>query len=128
MGGRIDSATWDQRRAWIEKQATSGFSAARFCRENELKLSNFNAWKRKLGGVGAATRPKRGEQSGKAITLLSNAFTQVPFQVTSRVASSAQWIEISLADGMVVRVPAANLPALKLVLGALGASQEPTHA
>ena len=128
MAGRIDSATWDERRAWIEKQVQSGFSAAQFCRENDLKLSNFHAWNQKLVGVGAGRVPRRGDPTGKAMTLLSSAFSQVPIQVTSRVASSAQWIEISLADGMVVRVPASNLPALKVVLGALGSSQESTHA
>jgi alpha/beta hydrolase fold len=46
IAGRVDEAPWNQRRAWIEKQLQSGFSAARFCHENDLNLNNFNAWKR----------------------------------------------------------------------------------
>ena len=57
MGRRVDSAAWDERRKWIERQASSGISAARFCRENGLIVSNFHAWKRKLnGGAGGDWR------------------------------------------------------------------------
>ena len=128
MGRRIDKATWDERRAWIEGQARSGGSAARFCRENGLNLSNFHAWKRKLGGAGPAIQRRRMDPADKAQALLSNAFVQVPVPVGSREASSAPWIEVVLASGMVVRVPAANLPALQVVLSALRPARETTDA
>jgi hypothetical protein len=128
MGGRIDEAMWDQRRAWLEKQLQSGFSAARFCRENDLNLNNFNGWKRKFAGGDKVTRRSSGDPTHKAIALLSSAFTQIPIPVSSQAKASTQWIEISLADGVVVRVPSSNLPAIKLVLGLFGSSQETTHA
>lgn len=126
MGRRIDNAAWDERRAWIDKQARSGVSAARFCRENGLNLSNFHAWKRKLHGARPAKWRLRGNQTGPTNDRLPSAFVQVP--LASRAVSGTPWIEVSLADGMLVRVPAANLPALQMVLSTLTRGQEPTDA
>lgn len=128
MSRRIDQSVWEERREWIERQARSGFSAARFCRENGLKLSNFQAWKRKFAGTGPAIQRKRLDPADKAQALLSNAFVQVPVPGGPRVACSAPWIEVVSASGLVVRVPAGNLPALQVVLGALEPVRETTHA
>ncbi len=56
------------------------------------------------------------------------AFVQLPLaQVVT--ASGPSWIEVSLADGMVVRVPTSNLAALEAVLSSLNRSgQESRHA
>lgn len=128
MGRRIDKATWDERRAWIDKQGCSRFSAAQFCRENGLKLGNFRAWKQKLQGAASVKRQLGGNQTGPANDGLASAFVQVPVPVTSRAAASTSWIEVSLADGMVIRVPASNGPALQLVLSALLPAQETRNA
>lgn len=128
MGARVSEATWNERRVWIEKQLQSGCSAERFCRENELNLNSFNSWKRHVARGDKAVHRKTDDSTKKAMVVLSSAFTQVPIQVGSQAKASPHWIEISLADGMVIRVPSSNLPALKLVLGVIGTSQEITHA
>jgi hypothetical protein len=128
MSRRIDEAIWVERRAWIERQAGSGLSAARFCREHGLKLSNFHAWKRKFAGAEAVIHRRRAGPAGQAAPRSSNTFVQVPVQLDARVAGGASWIEIVSASGMVVRVPAANLSALQVVLAALGPARETTDA
>ena len=47
-----------------------------------------------------------------------------PIQTAVPAVPGMPWVEISQAGGMVVRVPAANLAALKLVLGVLAANEE----
>lgn len=128
MGGRIENAIWDERREWLEKHRRSGCSAAGFCREHGLNLSNFHAWKRKLQGAAPVKWRLRGKPAGQAEDLLSSAFLQVPVPVAARAASGASWIEVCLAEGMVVRVPATNLPALQVVLSALNPCRESTDA
>ena len=53
-------------------------------------------------------------------------FVQMPTPIQTAVPAvpGMPWVEISQAGGMVVRVPAANLAALKLVLGVLAANEE----
>ena len=117
MGRRIDEAVWNERRELLERQALSGLSAARFCREQGVKLGNFQAWKRKFNGhlsaewAGSAARSESGRQK-------PSSFVQVPIQAVPRMAASS-WIEVSSAAGIVVRVPAGNLPALQMVLESL---------
>ena len=126
MGRRIDNAVWDERRNWLERQASSGISAARFCRENGLVLSNFHAWKRKLnGGAGGDWRLHSDAAIGTG-DRSSRSFVQVPIPATTRVTSQASWVEVSSAGGIVVRVPSGDLPALRMVLGTL--SQENADA
>ena len=123
MGRRVDSAAWDERRKWIERQASSGISAARFCRENGLIVSNFHAWKRKLnGGAGGDWRMHSDAKVAPA-DRRSSSFVQVPIPAT-RANSQASWVEVSSVGGIVVRVPSGDLPALRMVLGTL--SQENT--
>ena len=118
MSVRVDPAVWAERQDWIHKQLDSGFSVARFCREHGLHVGNFHAWKLKLSKdsqgaevnrKGAAQRPVRS----------SLAFVQLPRPAASSANASHAWVEISKADGLIVRVPASNLAALQLVLSAL---------
>jgi|GEM_PF-6011735 len=45
MGRRVDEAEWLERRNWVEGQAASGLSAARYCPEHGLNPTNFQASK-----------------------------------------------------------------------------------
>jgi len=118
MSGRIDPAVWAERQEWIRKQLDSGFSVARFCREHGLHEGNFHAWKLKLSKDSQAAdanrngKVQRPDHSGLA-------FVQLPRPVASSPNASNAWVEISKADGLIVRVPASNLIALQLVLSAL---------
>lgn len=126
MGRRIDESVWDQRRELLRRQESSGVSAAQFCRENDVKLWNFHAWKRRLNGDVGLDLPMQSEQKSERGDLRRRSFVQVPIQGLSEMNSGRSWIEVSSATGIVVRVPPNNLPALRLVLGTL--AQENAHA
>lgn len=116
MGRRVDEAEWLERRSWVERQAASGLSVVRFCGENGLNLSNFRAWKRRIDeGTSRSLLGDRTE-GGHRRERVTNAFLRVPIAAESQFGSHRSWVEISLATGMVVRVPADNPSALRTVL------------
>ena len=118
MSGRIDPAVWAEQQEWIRKQIDSGFSVARFCREHGLHIGNFHAWKSKLSTdsqVVDANRNGAVQRPGHS----GLAFVQLPRPAASSINAPNAWVEISKADGLIVRVPASNLMALQLVLSAL---------
>jgi transposase-like protein len=129
MGRRVDSALWDQRRELVQKQLRSGLSVGEFCRENALNLNNFQAWKRRLKRTDQDDKLSTQQPSrikllrGNTESIGHPAFVQIP---TSTVASSS-WIEVSLSEGIVVRVPSTNLAALRMVLGVLKPASEVSH-
>jgi len=112
MGRRIDSAELELRREWVRKQVESGLSAARFCRENALNPNCFHTWKRDLletPSKAARTNSKRTTSTSVAIesrdgSKQPSSFLQIPVSIPS----SPTWVEVSMADGIVVRVPAAT--------------------
>lgn len=118
MSGRIDPAVWDERREWIERQVASGLSVAGFCREHGLHVGNFHAWKQKLAKDARVDAAASAVASGDGHHRPRQAFVQLPLP-PAVVASGSAWIEVSLAQGTVVRVPASNLAALELVLSIL---------
>ena len=126
MAVRVEESVWEERGEWIWKQQESGLSVAQFCRDNGLHEGNFHAWRLRFAKVRGRASVGAGKLTGTRQTL--QAFVQLPLPVA--VASSGpSWIEVSLADGMVVRVPASNLAALEAVLSSLNRSrQESRHA
>lgn len=128
MAGRVDESVWEERREWIRRQEDSGLSVAQFCRENNLHVGNFHSWRLRFAKLSGQSHIGTGKAIGLRQTL--QAFVQLPVPpVTAVAGSSPSWIEVSLADGMVVRVPASNLPALEAVLGSLSRwRQESRHA
>lgn len=128
MARRINEEVWEQRRTWIEKQRVSGLPISRFCIENGLNVSNFHAWRRSLNATAHSKRRAELLVSNRASQPQQGVFVQVPLQHhASQVGSSALWVEVSLAGGMVVRVPASNLAALQLVLRAMNPAAEVAH-
>jgi hypothetical protein len=101
-------------------------SVAGFCREHGLNAGNFHAWRlrfAKLSGQSPACATG-GQLAGDA-PQRNRAFVQLPLpQVAAAVSCGPSWIEVSLADGMVVRVPASNLAALDAVLSSLNRARE----
>ena len=128
MAGRVEESVWEERREWIRRQEESGLSVAQFCRENSLHEGNFHAWRLRFAKLSGQSHMGAGKVAGGRQTL--QAFVQLPVPPVASVAGSgASWIEVSLADGMVVRVPASNLPALEAVLSGLSRwCQESRHA
>ena len=126
MGRRIDEAVWDERRALLQRQASSGMSAAHFCRENDLKLWSFHAWKRKLNGDAGGDWRMHSDGRTELSDRRSGSFVQIPISSGRQANTKASWVEVSSAGGIVVRVPSGDLSALRTVLGTL--SQESADA
>ena len=95
---------------------------AQFCRVNELSISNFYAWKQRLEAEPSGVPLAKEKVISKQVRD-RGVFVQMPAAVQA-VAPGMPWVEIAQADGMVVRVPASNLAALKMVLGVLAANEE----
>jgi hypothetical protein len=123
MGSRLDESVWDERREWLDKQRSSGMSVAGFCREHGLSVAGFNFWRKKFNGAAVGDVRSRNKSARR-----SAAFIQVPLPAEALGTAKATWVEISLADGMIVRVPASNLSALKTVLSTLSVAGESDHA
>lgn len=137
MSRQVDQVLWDQWQQRIERQRASGLSVAEFCRQEHLSPHGFYVWKRKLrtptsarhgSGEAATARrlrkrpsvgmPRRRIRPASADIVLathSSEFLQLP--VTA--VRPSPWVELSLADGTVVRVPQQNLAALVAVLRVL---------
>jgi transposase-like protein len=107
---------WRQR---LESQPVSGLSIVAFCRKEGVSQATFHAWKRKLRdplsarpesckAVTARCSPKRRAAAPK----YSRDFLQLPVMS----ARPSPWIELTLADGTLVRVPQQNTAALVSVL------------
>lgn len=119
MGRRLEDSVWEERREWVQRQASSGMSAARFCQEHDLKLGNFHVWKRRLNETAASEWPLNAKDNRESGDRRPSGFLQVPIPSMAAGTGDTSWIEVSSAVGIVVRVPSGNLPVLRAVLGAL---------
>jgi transposase-like protein len=128
MARRVVESVWDERREWVQRQQQSGLSVAKFCRDNGLQEGNFHAWRLRFAKATGQTQVAAGKLVRRHQA--QQAFVHLPLpQATMAVAAGISWIEISVADGMVVRLPAANLAALEMVLSRLNPSlRETRHA
>jgi len=144
QGNQVLWAQWRQR---IRSQRASGLSIAEFCRREDVSPHSFYVWKRKLRETASAgkssseasalqqswkrpgvVRSRRGLGQASACSGeadRSSAFLQLP--VTA--VRPSPWIELTLADGTVVRLPQENLAALVTMLRVLrGEHVEPASA
>ena len=142
MARKLNQALWDQWRQRVERQRESGLSIATFCRREGVSPASFHAWKRKLRTSVPARRSRKAaamqrpqtqrgtvtERPGRPPSPMRSAtatrsanFLQLPVLG----ARSSAWIELTLVDGTIVRVPQQNLAALHTVLRFLrGADDE----
>jgi len=134
MARKVDQALWDQWRQRIRRQRASKLSVAAFCREESVSQATFYTWKRKLQGRRAArqtstkvraTRPKRRKRAAAArgqAARNSAARSSLPtravdfLQLPVRGVRTSPWIEMTLVDGTLVRIPQDNLAALSALL------------
>jgi len=144
MARKVNQALWDQWRRRIGRQRASGLSVAAFCRKEDLSQAAFYRWKRKLRSrktAGRSSTAARRPSPGAATTRRprKRAATAPRRRKPKRVAAgvgaakhaidflelpvqnvrSSPWIELSLVDGTLVRVPQENLAALVTLLRAL---------
>jgi hypothetical protein len=115
MARQVNSVLWNEWRQRLKRQRKSGLSISEFCRRENLSPHAFHSWRRKLraaAGEPSAVLPAQQRRTALAMSPRSSGFLQLP------VAPAAQspWIELSLVDGTVVRVPQQNTAAVLAVL------------
>jgi hypothetical protein len=137
MARKVDQVRWDRWRQRMESQLASGLSIAAFCRREGVSQPAFHAWKRRLRGSTSgprssreagtarrsrAQRPTVARRRGADNSLASSTtptraagFLQLPV----RGVRSSPWIELTLVDGTLVRVPQENLAAFTTLLRVL---------
>lgn len=147
MAQVVNRALWDQWRQRIVGQRRSGLSIVAFCQREGVSPVTFHVWKRKLGVAtsarpasrrATASRPGDAVRAGTAVQLArprratvrqrqrprrwpgvdvtrSAGFLQLPI----RGVRSSPWIEVTLADGTLARIPQENLAALTTLLRVL---------
>ena len=137
MAREVNQVLWDQWRQRTERQRTSGLSIVAFCRKEGVSPATFHAWKRKLHGPSSArlsspeaararrSRRRRAPVPRRRGPERSSASPAVPrraadfLQLPVRGVRSSPWIELSLVDGTLVRIPQENLAALTTLLKVL---------
>jgi len=133
-----DVALLTQWRERLKRQEESGLTIEAFCEGEGVSTSMFYRWRRHLQD--SSTEPAAGEQTGAvqragkkrsgpprrklvkkdvSTNEQSSQFLQLPV----RSVRSMPWIELTLADGTVVRLPQENLEALSMVLQTLRTEQ-----
>ena len=114
MARQVNPVLWNEWRQRLKRQRESGLSIAEFCGREDLSPQTFHAWRRKLGparqelGVAAG---RKGQASSTASSHRTG-FVQLPLAS----APQSPWIELLLANGIVVRVPQQNITAVLAVL------------
>jgi len=133
---------WRER---LKRQAESGLTVEAFCKEEGVSTSVFYRWQRHLRDASATTaEPAAGGESPRSGKKRGGPTRQNRTKVKSgseptsehlpeflrlpvRSVRPMPWIELTLADGTVIRIPQENHAALGIVLRTLrsGSSGEP---
>jgi len=146
MARKVNQVRWDQWRQRMESQRESGLSIAAFCRKEGVSQAAFHAGKRRLRDLKSGHRSSREAATARrsrvqraavprrrraqnltassAATTRSADFLQLPV----RGVRSSPWIELTLVDGTLVRVPQENLAAFTTLLRVLRGSDVETLA
>ena len=123
MSRKRNQVLWEQWRARLARQRAGGLSIMEFCRREGVSPVTFHTWKRRLRdepkrllavrtAAGAARRRPRAVGADAAATVPRiGAFVQLPVVE----ARPEEWIEVTLTDGTIVRIPPRNLAALRAV-------------
>jgi hypothetical protein len=131
MARRVNEILWDQWRQRIARQRASGLSITAFCREEQVAPHSFHVWKRKLGGAASKAAPAQPTGRQSAAVASRRRACRPPVRAAERVRSaeflqlpvapvrSSPWIELTLPEGTVMRLPQQNLAALVTVLRVL---------
>ena len=148
MAHEMDEVLASQWRGRLKRQAESGLTIAAFCEKECLSESMFYAWKRNLlDAADSAPVTTASSPTGETTALDAVSATQQPgkkrrkrlrradvasagepatqprefLRLPVRGVRSIPWIELTLGDGTVVRIPQENLAALTTVLRTLRA-------
>lgn len=126
---------WRER---LKRQSESGMTVEAFCQQEGVSTSMFYRWQRQLhdrpaepttspsgGSTRKPARKQQDKQSSRGrseVAAASEPATEHPpefLRLPVRSVRSMPWIELTLVDGTVVRIPQENHAALALVLRTL---------
>ena len=126
---------WRER---LKRQSESGMTVEAFCQQEGVSTSMFYRWQRQLHGrpselttcpvgdsTGKPARKQQGKQSSRQrseVTAACEPAVEHPsefLRLPVRGVRSMPWIELTLADGTVIRIPQENHAALGIVLWTL---------
>ena len=119
MAHEVNQVLLTQWRQRLESQSVSGLSIVAFCRKEGVSQATFHAWKRKLRDPLSARPESRKAVTARCSPRRRAAAPKHPrdfLQIPVTAARSSPWIELTLADGTLVRVPQQNTAALVSVL------------
>jgi hypothetical protein len=136
MARQFNQVLWDQWRQRTERQGASGLSIVAFCRREGVSPAAFHAWKRKLCSLASVRQPARESAPARRSRMrpvcssLRQRLQHLPakspaahaedfLQLPVQAMRSSPWIELSLVDGTLVRIPKENLVALTTLLRVL---------
>ena len=135
MAHKRNPVLWDQWHQRIERQRVSGLSIAEFCRREGVSQATFFTWKRRFRGSTPAPQAEQvrtARTGGKKRSVVRRQRTENPATAPSpptRPADFLQlpvwgmrtspWIEMTLVDGTLIRVPQENVAALIALLRVL---------
>jgi hypothetical protein len=115
MARQVNLVLWNEWRRRLKRQSKSGLSISEFCRREKLSPHTFHIWKRKLGGgtsKASMGQPGRQRRAASAASPRPAGFWQLPVVA----APQSPWIELSLVDGTVLRVPQQHTATVLAVL------------
>ena len=137
MAHEVDEVLATQWQERLKRHSESGLTIEAFCEQEGVSTSMFYAWKRNLqdsvstptASQAADMSPRPGKKrsreprrqrsqvvpTSKPAREHSREFVRLPV----RGVRSSPWIELTLVDGTVVRIPQENLAALTTVLRTL---------
>jgi len=109
MARRLTEAQRSQWAGRLRRQAKSGLSISAFCRKHSIPQARFYYWRRRLAtGEGADSTQRSPSRESPRFVQLQRA-----------PASLAPCVEISVAGGALIRVPADNVAAIEAAVGAV---------
>ena len=100
-------------RGEVEGQAASGLSVRAWCQQRGLSEPSFYHWRAELKRRTPVTKFSSAPAAQRARPAKSTAATSF---VPVRLTTSTSQVEFALASGLVIRVPAQELEALRAVL------------
>lgn len=104
MARRSTEAKRSQWADRLRRQGESGLSIAAFCRRHSISEAGFYYWKRRL---------KKASQSAKVTRRPPSSESPRFVQLQRASVSLVSCVEISVASGALIRVPADNVAAIE---------------
>jgi transposase-like protein len=110
---RATEATWRDR---VARYGKSGLTITAFCRQEGVSQPSFYQWRNRLKKEGQSGKPDRQRSEWQRKTVKPFVPVSVSAALVSEVA------EVEFPNGIRIRVPAANLEALRVAIETAGAA------